>query len=347
MDRSNAGPAFIPPVHHLTAKQLGSPSSSSSSAPSQNNTRYATRPSHQHYQVPDNHFDIISDEIQAALLDPPSSRRTHIIRDRIAALELTDFGGAIDWEKELMAFAPLDFPEYYRQPFHSVPGGWLSKRAAVYNRMAMQSIYREAHPHSCSGLRGDLVQWVPMHSKFVVDLGTGDGDGAATTAKLRPAARVVGVDASPFMIIAGRRQNREVANLEWRHALAERTGLSDGCADAVTITLVLHECSDEAKLDIAREAARILKPGGVLVVADTPQDDLATYRGFYEPHREAWAKFDPHALFEAAGLVGVSQTTILGGDLKAEADQRAAFESGNTDNRLFVITATKPEHAKL
>lgn len=111
---------------------------------------------------------------------------------------------------------------YYRQPFHSVPGGWLSKRAAVYNRMAMQSIYREAHPHSCSGLRGDLVQWVPMHSKFVVDLGTGDGDGAATTAKLRPAARVVGVDASPFMIIAGRRQNREVANLEWRHALAER-----------------------------------------------------------------------------------------------------------------------------
>lgn len=102
MDRSNAGPAFIPPVHHLAAKQLGSPSSSSSSAPSQNNTRYATRPSHQHYQVPDNHFDIISDEIQAALLDPPSSRRTHIIRDRIAALELTDFGGAIDWEKELM-----------------------------------------------------------------------------------------------------------------------------------------------------------------------------------------------------------------------------------------------------
>ena len=130
------------------------------------------------------------------------------------------------------------------------------------------------------------VMQVPPQAKFVVDLGTGDGDGAAATATLRPAARVVGVDASPFMIIAGRRQNRQVANLEWRHALAERTGLADGCADAVTITLVLHECSDAGKLDIAKEAARILKPGGVLVVADTPQDDLATYRGFYEPHRE-------------------------------------------------------------
>ena len=301
------------------------------------------KPAHHHYAVPPEHLEIVSAELSAALQDPPSARRATIVKDRIQAATPTDFGGKIDWERELMAFAPLDYPEYYRQPFHSVPGGWLSKQAALVNRMAMQSIYTEAHPHSCLGLRAELAEFVPQHARLVIDLGTGDGDGAAAVARARPESRVIGVDASPFMIIAGRRQNRDVPNLEWRHALAERTGLPDACADAVTITLVLHECSDEAKLAIVREAARLLRLRGVLVLADTPQDDLATYRGFYEPHRDAWTKFDAAALLARAGFAPPSALALLGGESKTEADQRADTQATTTDARLFVCTAVKSQ----
>ena len=95
----------------------------------------------------------------------------------------------------------------YRQPFHSVPGGWLSERAAVVNRVAMEAIYADTHPESCLGIRKDLAAHVPAAAAVVVDLGSGDGDGPAATARLLPSARVIAVEASPFMIIAGRAQN--------------------------------------------------------------------------------------------------------------------------------------------
>lgn len=82
---SGAGPAILNRPQHLFNTLRSAPSAASSSSPS--STRYATRPAHSHYTVPDSHFEIISDEIQAALGDPPSSRRTHIIRDRIEALQ--------------------------------------------------------------------------------------------------------------------------------------------------------------------------------------------------------------------------------------------------------------------
>ena len=65
------------------------------------------------------------------------------------------------------------------------------------------------------------------------------------------------------MIIAGRVQNQDIicegGNVKYVHALAEHCNLPNDFADAVTICLLLHECSDAAKSNICQEAWRILK----------------------------------------------------------------------------------------
>lgn len=299
---------------------------------------------------PAEHYSLVKSEFESAIADPASSRRTAVVQRRVGEVMKktpTDWGGEIDWELELKGFGTLNYPSYFRQPFHSVPGGWLSKTAALVNRMAMQAIYREAHVESCMGLRKDLSALVPSDAQLVVDLGAGDGDGPAATSRLLPKAKVLAVEASPFMIIAGRRQNRDCPNLEFRHALAEETHLQTGSADAVTITLVFHECSDDGKAAILREAYRILRPGGSLVFADTPQSDLLTYRGFYEPWKEQWARFDPRVFFETAGFREVQDHGILGGDRSVKSVEEHRTSEGTTDNRLFVITCKKPLRAAL
>jgi SAM-dependent methyltransferase len=280
-----------------------------------------------------------------AISDPDSAQRTLIVNKRILEQPAPDLGGEINWEVELAKFKKLEYPEYYLQPFHSVPGGWLSKAASTINRQAMQAIYADTHPESCLGVRKDLAQLVAAgktgEGTTVVDFGCGDGDGAAAVARAFPKARVIGVDASPFMIIVGSRQNRDATNLEWLHTMAEHTGLASNSVDAVQIQLVLHECSDEARLEIGKEACRILKPGGQYIITDTPQDDLGHYRGFLEPHKDTWQKFSVATYFGATGF------NYDGNHLTTGPEEADYSGDGGTFNRTYTWIGTKQMPSRL
>jgi SAM-dependent methyltransferase len=250
------------------------------------------------------HLETIGAELSCA---EPKKRMQSVVA-RMAAQAAPDFS-AVDWDRELAAFEvhePEDFPAYYRQPFHSVPGGYLSEAAAIGDRRAMEAIYQDAHPRRSLGVRDELAKLVPADACTVVDFGAGTGDGAAAIARRLPGAQVTAFEASPFMIIAGRVQNAGLANLRFAQGLAEQSGLRDASVDAAAITLVLHECPNAVKREILAEVHRVLRPGGTLVLSDTPQHDLHDYRGFYEPYREEWAGFDPDALLRAVGFAATS-----------------------------------------
>jgi SAM-dependent methyltransferase len=246
--------------------------------------------------------------IGAELTGPEPKDRMMSVVARMSAQAAPDFS-SVDWDRELAAFSvrtPEDFPAYYRQPFHSVPGGYLSEAAAVGDRAAMEAIYQEAHPRRSLGVRDELAALVPSDARVVVEFGAGTGDGAAAIARRLPEAQVIAFEASPFMIIAGRVQNAGPPNLRFAQGLAEHSGLAAGSVDAVAITLVLHECPNPVKRAILAEVRRVLRRGGALVVADTAQDDLDGYRGFYEPYREEWARFDPDTMLRETGFAVIT-----------------------------------------
>lgn len=143
------------------------------------------------------------------------------------------------------------------------------------------------------------------------------------------------------MIIVGRRQNRDATaqNLEFKHCLAEATGLDTAAFDCVTITLVFHECSDEGKAAIIAEAYRLLRPGGVLVFSDTPPEDLQTYRGFYEPWKDQWLHFKVDDFLTSKGFVDLQAFDVTA----PPAD--GGFQVRPTQQRLFTRVATKPATA--
>ena len=59
-----------------------------------------------------------------------------------------------------------------------------------------------------------------------------------------------------------------LANIETVFASATSLPLVDGVADAVVSNYCMHELRDEDKLAALAEAARVLKPGGRLVIGD-------------------------------------------------------------------------------
>ncbi|AOB32688.1 methyltransferase type 11 [Bordetella sp. H567] len=107
--------------------------------------------------------------------------------------------------------------------------------------------------------------------KRVVDVGCGGGIYSLAWADLG-AATVTGVDFSEVMVATAISQANGHAGLSFRVGAADHTGLPTRSADVVFQRALIHHLADYT--DCFREAARLLAPGGMLVVQDRTVEDV-------------------------------------------------------------------------
>lgn len=130
------------------------------------------------------------------------------------------------------------------------------------------------------------------------DLGCGTGQMTMTLAPF--VARVIAVDGSGEMLQAAKRRLRGFDNIDLRRGDLESLPIDDRSLDAAVVALVLHHVPDPAR--VLAEAARVLKPGGRVLVVDMLPHDREEYRrqmghvwlGFSEDQVTRW--------LEAAGF---------------------------------------------
>lgn len=110
----------------------------------------------------------------------------------------------------------------------------------------------------------------------VADLGCGEG--YLTVEASRWAARVIAVDRSARVLKRARAlaARRRVSNVIWKRGELEALPLRDGTVDVAMFSQALHHAADPAQA--VREAARILAPGGRILILDLREHDQAWVR---------------------------------------------------------------------
>jgi ubiquinone/menaquinone biosynthesis C-methylase UbiE len=104
----------------------------------------------------------------------------------------------------------------------------------------------------------------------VLDVACGTGTLAiAAKRQVGAAGSVTGIDASPEMIGRARvKAERAGLDVSFVNGMAQRLPFGDGQFDIVMGTLMLHHLPKPVRSAFAREARRVLKPGGRLLLID-------------------------------------------------------------------------------
>jgi ubiquinone/menaquinone biosynthesis C-methylase UbiE len=178
--------------------------------------------------------------------------------------------------------------------------------ASGYDRSFLQRImFRPVHTAALDALRA--AAGAPHD---VLDVGCGTGRLLEAAAGLWPEARLTGIDVSHAMIAEARRKHEGEARFTFQQGDAADLPLEAASFDAAFSTVSFHHWADQAAG--LRSVVRVLRPGGVFVLADV---DLPLLR-LIGPlvNRSDHAKFlRPEAirsLLEQAGLSVVSRRRL-------------------------------------
>jgi len=197
--------------------------------------------------------------------------------------------------------------------FSSTAGQWDRLRAELFGR----------HSHLPPLLALFDPSWV------VGDLGCGTGQ---VTEALAPfVGRVVAVDTSGQMLEAARARLGQFPNVETRSGTLERLPVADGDLDVGLLVLVLHHTADPSR--VLAEAARVIRPGGRVLVADMLPHDHDEYR---QTMGHVWLGFGERQLERWLGAAGFDEVRW----------HPLPVEPGVKGPGLFAATAVRGRHSE-
>jgi len=155
-----------------------------------------------------------------------------------------------------------------------------------------------------------------MPAMTVADLGAGEGSFALLLSQR--AVRVIAVDTSAKMIEVGREeaQRNGVKNVEFRQGDMEEIPIGDGEVEVVFFSQSLHHALHPERA--VEEAARILAPGGRVVILDLAKHRFEEAREMYADEWLGFSEAELEAMLLKAGFANV-QTSVV--DKEAETPQ--------------------------
>lgn len=167
---------------------------------------------------------------------------------------------------------PTRYPRYYLRTFHWQTDGWLSARSARLYDLGVEVLFGGTADVMRRMVLPPILELAQDQPDLrVLDLACGTGRFLFQLHRAAPKARLYGVDLSPYYVQRARALLRHAAEASFLVENAEALPFKDASFDVVSSIFLFHELPPAARRNVAREALRVLRPGGRFVICDSAQ----------------------------------------------------------------------------
>jgi ubiquinone/menaquinone biosynthesis C-methylase UbiE len=209
-------------------------------------------------------------------------------------------------------------PPYYRQNFHFQSDGWLSDHSAAIYDTQVEVLFTGAADVMRRRAFRPIAEWMAGRNQRALtglDVGCGTGRLLAFMHDAWPGMKLAGLDLSQPYLAEARRLIGRTARVKLIEGAAEKLPFDDASLDLVVSSFLMHELPTAVRELALSEMARVLKPGGRVVIVDSIQKgDQPSWDGlldlfphyFHEPYYAEYADGSVEAWGEAAGLKAIA-----------------------------------------
>jgi len=193
---------------------------------------------------------------------------TEVLRDGVRIAGRMRKNNSKDIAKEHSENAP----EYYARNFHFQTDGYFTEDSARLYDHQVEILFK--------GTAGAMRRLIlpPMHQALgskprILEIGCGTGSATRLVAQSFPKARVTALDLSAPYLKVAQDNLRSFPNVDFSQGDGTALEFKDQMFDCVFSVFLMHELPAEERKKVVTEAWRVLKPGGLLVLADSLQLD--------------------------------------------------------------------------
>ena len=180
-------------------------------------------------------------------------------------------------------------------------------KLAGYDRDELEALPPEAVVNSF-GCGNPLAFSEVTEGQVVLDLGSGAGiDLLIASKKVGPTGRVIGIDMTDEMIAKAQENmaTAGVTNVEVRKGIIEEMPVESGSVDWVISNCVINLSPDKPK--VFSEIARVLKPGGRMLVSDIVVAELPDWA---RENQKLYTSCVAGAISEESYIAGLEQAGL-------------------------------------
>jgi len=218
--------------------------------------------------------------------------------------------------------SPERYPRYYARNFHYQSEGYLGHTSAKLYDLQVELLFGGTADVMRRRLIPPVVRFARSrgHSRArplkLLDVACGTGHLLGMLGLALPDARLTGIDLSPQYIARARATLPRGLDLSLLVDDAERLPFLDQQFDAVTNVYLFHELPRDVGQRVLAEMVRVVRPGGLVVVADSLQiadapelqAELNKFpERFHEPYYKGYIQDDLATRVREAGLTVLEQ----------------------------------------